>query len=268
MTNEKIPTNQGLDELYLEKDGAIATLVINRPEKRNPISFRMWQALPSLVAEVEADDAVKVLVLRGAGDAAFSAGADISEFDRYRADSEGARLYNEATHDGERALVGLSKPSIAMVRGFCIGGGCELALACDFRFSDTTGRFGITPARLGIVYSLTATKQLVDLVGPATAKYILFSGQHVSAERALEVGLVDELLAPEELNARTREFAELLASRSQYSIRSMKQIIGRIVGGQVDDDAETTAMRDESFDTADYKEGVRAFLEKRPPRFG
>jgi enoyl-CoA hydratase len=255
-------------ELYLEKNGPVATMVINRPEKRNPISFSMWQALPALVADAENDDAIRVLVLRGAGEAAFSAGADISEFDKYRADSEGARLYNEATHLGERALAGFSKPSIAMVRGFCIGGGCELALACDFRFSDTSGRFGITPARLGIVYSLTATKQLVDLVGPAMAKYILFSGQHITAERALEVGLIDELLAPEELSARTREFAELLASRSQHSIRSMKEIIGRITAGQTDDDEETIAMRNDSFDTADYKEGVRAFLEKRPPRFG
>jgi enoyl-CoA hydratase/carnithine racemase len=257
-----------IDELQLRKDGAVATLVINRPEKRNPISFRMWQELPSLVADVERDDSIKVLVVRGAGDAAFSAGADIAEFDQYRADSEGARLYNEATHEGERALAGLSKPSIAMVRGFCIGGGCELALACDFRFADSTGRFGITPARLGIVYSLTATKQLVDLVGPATAKYILFSGQHLDAERALQVGLIDELLAPEDLESRTREFAELLVSRSQNSIRSMKRIIGMITGGQVEDDSTTISMRNDSFDTADYKEGVRAFLEKRPPRFG
>lgn len=256
-----------LDELYLEKDGSIATLVINRPEKRNPISFRMWQELPSLVAEVERDDQIKVLVLRGAGDAAFSAGADISEFDRFRADSEGARLYNQATHEGERALAGMSKPSIAMVRGYCIGGGCEIALACDFRFSDTTGRFGITPARLGIVYSLTATKQLVDLVGPATAKYILFSGQHLPAQRALQVGLVDELLQPDELAPRTREFAELLAGRSQHTIVNMKAIIGLISAGQVEDDERTLRMRNDSFDGEDYKEGVRAFLEKRPPQF-
>ena len=256
-----------LDELYLEKDGPIAWVVINRPAKRNPISYRMWQELPSLVEEVENDDAIKVLVLKGAGEVAFSAGADISEFDKYRADSEGARVYNEATHVGERALAGLSKASVAMVRGFCIGGGCELALACDFRFSDTTGRFGITPARLGIVYSLTATKQLVDLVGPATAKYILFSGQHLSAERALQVGLVDELLQPEELEPRTREFAELLAGRSQYTIRNMKEIIGLISAGQVEDDEKTLRMRNDSFDGEDYKEGVRAFLEKRPPQF-
>lgn len=256
-----------LDELYLEKDGPIATVVINRPEKRNPISFRMWQELPKLVAEVESDDDIKVLVLRGAGEAAFSAGADISEFREHRADSEGARRYNEATHHGERALATMKKPSIAMVRGYCIGGGCELALACDFRFSDATGRFGITPARLGIVYSLTATKQLVDLVGPATAKYILFSGQHLDANRALQVGLVDELHSPEELEPRTREFAELLASRSQHTILNMKEIIGLIAAGQVEDDEKTLKMRNESFDGEDYKEGVRAFLEKRSPVF-
>ena len=255
------------DDLYLEKDGAVAWLVLNRPEKRNPISYAMWRKLPDLVAEVEGDDSLKVLVVKGAGEKAFSAGADISEFDRYRADSEGARVYNEATHVGERALAGMKKPSIAMVRGFCIGGGCELALACDFRFSDTTGRFGITPARLGIVYSLTATKQLVDLVGPAVAKYILFSGEHLPAERAYEVGLVDELLEPQELEGRTVEFAQLLASRSQHTIRSMKRIIGLIAAGQVEDDERTLKMRNDSFDGEDYKEGVRAFLEKRPPRF-
>ncbi|HEX7004732.1 MAG TPA: enoyl-CoA hydratase-related protein [Trueperaceae bacterium] len=254
-------------DLYLEKDGAIAWIVINRPEKRNPISYAMWRHLPELVAQVEGDDDVKVLILKGAGEKAFSAGADISEFDEYRANSAGARVYNEATHEGERALAGMRKPSIAMVRGFCIGGGCELALACDFRFSDTSGRFGITPARLGIVYSLTATKQLVDLVGPSVAKYILFSGEHLSAERAYQVGLVDELLQPEELERRTIEFAELLVSRSQYTIRSMKEIIGLITGGQVEDDERTLKMRNDSFDGEDYREGVRAFLEKRPPQF-
>ena len=254
-------------DLYLEKDGAIAWLVLNRPEKRNPISYAMWQELPKLVEEAESDDAIKVLVLKGAGDKAFSAGADISEFDKYRANSEGARIYNEATHMGERALAGMKKPSIAMIRGFCIGGGCELALACDFRFSDTSGRFGITPAKLGIVYSLTATKQLVDLVGPAMAKYILFSGEHLSAERAFEVGLVDELLPPDGLEPRTREFAALLAGRSQYTIRSMKEIIGLIAAGQVEDDERTLRMRNDSFDGEDYQEGVRAFLEKRPPQF-
>lgn len=255
------------DHLVLRKDGAIATLVINRPDKRNPISFAMWRALPGLVEDVEGDDDIKVLIIRGAGDKAFSAGADISEFETYRADSEGARVYNDATHVAERALAGLTKPAIAMIHGFCIGGGAEIALACDLRFADTNARFGITPARLGIVYSLTATKQLTDLAGPAVTKYILFSGEHLQAHRAHEVGVIDELLPPEELEARTLEFADLIASRSQYSVRSSKRIIGKIQAGQTEDDEETLALRNDSFDGDDYKEGVRAFLDKRPPDF-
>ena len=255
------------DHLILTKDGPIATLTINRPEKRNPISFAMWKALPSFVEEVENDDAIKVLVIRGAGEKAFSAGADISEFDTYRADSEGARVYNEATHVAERALAGLSKPAIAMIHGFCIGGGAEIALACDLRFGDTNARFGITPARLGIVYSLTATKQLSDLAGPAVTKYILFSGEHLLAQRAYEVGVLDELLAPEALEERTYEFAKLIASRSQYSVRSSKRIVQKIQGGATEDDEESLKLRNDSFDGDDYKEGVRAFLDKRPPVF-
>ena len=256
------------DHLVLSKDGAIATLLINRPDKRNPISFAMWKALPGLVEQVENDDEVKVLVIRGAGDKAFSAGADISEFSTYRADSEGARVYNEATHVAERALAGLSKPAIAMIHGFCIGGGAEIALACDLRFADTAARFGITPARLGIVYSLTATKQLSDLAGPAVTKYILFSGEHLMARRAYEVGVIDELLEPDELEARTYAFARLIASRSQYSVRSSKRIVQKIQAGAIEDDAESLKLRNDSFDGEDYQEGVRAFLEKRPPSFG
>jgi len=256
------------EPMILTKDGAIATLTINRPEKRNPISFAMWKMLPDLVEQVENDDAIKVLVVRGAGEKAFSAGADISEFETYRADSEGARIYNEATHIAERALAGLSKPAIAMIHGFCIGGGAEIALACDLRFGDTSARFGITPARLGIVYSLTATKQLTDLAGPAVTKYILFSGEHLMAQRAYEVGVLDELLEPDALEARVYEFAELIASRSQYSVKASKVIVGKIQAGQVEDDAESLKLRNDSFDGADYEEGVRAFLEKRPPDFG
>lgn len=255
------------EPMILTKDGAIATLTINRPEKRNPISFAMWKMLPGLVEQVESDDEIKVLVVRGAGEKAFSAGADISEFETYRADSEGARVYNQATHIAERALAGLSKPAIAMIHGFCIGGGAEIALACDLRFGDTNARFGITPARLGIVYSLTATKQLTDLAGPSVTKYILYSGEHLLAQRAYEVGVLDELLEPDALEERVYEFAKLIASRSQYSVKAAKVIVGKIQAGHVEDDDETLALRNDSFDGADYKEGVRAFLEKRSPVF-
>lgn len=255
------------DELYLERDGEIATLLINRPEKRNALSYEMYQQLPTLAAEVADDRSIKVLVIRGAGTATFSAGADISEFRTVRADSEGARLYNQAVHEAEDALYRLDKPTIAMVHGYCIGGGCGLSLTCDFRFSGTSGCFGITPAKLGLVYSLESSKRLVDLVGPSHARYILLSGRHVPAERAYEIGLVTHVFDDDALATETHAFAEELASRAQFTVRSMNQIIRRIMEGQARDDDETSELRNSSFDTEDYREGVAAFLEKRPPRF-
>lgn len=254
-------------DLVLEKNGEIATLIINRPHKRNALTYEMWQTIPNLIKEVEEDRSIKVLIIRGVDQTAFAAGADISEFKTLRADSAGAKIYNEATHEAERAIATMTKPSIAMVQGYCIGGGCEIALACDFRFSDPTGRFGITPANLGLVYSLTATKQLVDLVGPANAKYILLSGRHINAQRAYEMGLIDGIYAAEEIEETVYQFAEEICRKAQFSVRSMKHIIGLILSGQTTDNEETIALRNGSFDTEDYQEGVRAFLEKRKPRF-
>ncbi|MGH3664853.1 MAG: enoyl-CoA hydratase-related protein [Egibacteraceae bacterium] len=255
------------DELYLERDGDVAILVLNRPEKRNAIRLDMYQRLPQLLREVATDPDILVLVVRGGGERTFSAGADISEFRTVRADSDDARVNNAAVAEAENALAGLDKPTIAMVHGHCIGGGCGLALACDFRFSDPDGRFGITPAKLGLVYSLESSKRLVDLVGPSQAKYILLSGEQLPADRALRLGLVNEVVGADQLAVRTAEFAALLASRAQFTVRSMKEIVRRISAGQAADDAATTELRDASFDTDDYAEGVAAFLERRPPKF-
>ncbi|RNL86073.1 enoyl-CoA hydratase/isomerase family protein [Halostreptopolyspora alba] len=255
------------EDLRIDREGAVATLTINRPDSRNAISLGMYQELPTLVKSVDEDPNVKVLVVRGAGTKAFAAGADIGEFAEVRGDAESARSYNEHVAAAEHALEGMTKPSIAMVHGFCIGGGCGLALACDLRLSDHKGRFGITPAKLGLVYSLESTKRLVDLVGPAQAKWILFSGMHVDAERALRIGLVDSLHDPDELESATIEFAHTIASRAQYSVRATKEIVRRISAGQTEDDEATTDLRNSSFDTEDYAEGVRAFLEKRSPNF-
>ncbi|MDQ0338096.1 enoyl-CoA hydratase/carnithine racemase [Caldalkalibacillus uzonensis] len=255
------------NDLVLEKKREIATLIFNRPHKRNALTYDMWKTIPDLIQEVEEDRSIKVLVVRGVDQTAFAAGADISEFRTLRADSKGAKIYNEATHHAERTIATMTKPSIALVQGYCIGGGCEIALACDFRFSDPTGRFGITPANLGIVYSLTATKQLVDLVGPANAKYILLSGRHIDAQRAYEIGLVNGIFAADEIEEKVYQFAQEICHKAQFSVRSMKHIIGLILGGQTNDNEETEALRNGSFDTEDYQEGVRAFLEKRKPRF-
>jgi enoyl-CoA hydratase/carnithine racemase len=255
------------DDLQLERAGAVATLVLNRPDSHNAINLGMYEALPGLVATIEDDQSIKVLVLRGAGDRSFASGADISEFEDVRGNAESAKSYNERVAAAEQAIEGLSKPTIAMVHGYCIGGGCGLALACDLRFADDRARFAITPAKLGLVYSLESTKRLVDLVGPAQAKWVLMSGQQVSAERARQLRLVDEVTSPEDLARVTYEFAELLTTRAQFSLRATKQIVRRITTGQVEDDAQTVSLRNSSFDTEDYAEGVRSFLEKRPPVF-
>jgi enoyl-CoA hydratase len=257
----------GNNHVYLEKNGAVATLYFNRPEKRNALTHEMWKAIPGLVKDAEEDANIKVLVLRGVDETSFAAGADISEFKTLRSTAAGAKIYNDATHEAERAVATFKKPTIALVQGYCIGGGCELAAACDFRFADTTARFGITPAKLGLVYGLDATKQLVDLVGPSNAKYILFSGNHLDVQKASSFGLVNEIYSTEEIVEKTYEFAETLCTRAQFTVRSMKYIINQVSAGVAEDTEETKRLRLVSFETEDYKEGVSAFMEKRKPEF-
>lgn len=255
-----------MTDLLLERSGPVATLTLNRPESHNAISLDMYTAIPDLIAEVAKDPEVKVLVLRGAGEKAFASGADISEFREVRGNADSARSYNERVAAAERAIEELAKPTIAMVHGYCIGGGMGLALACDLRFADENVRMAITPAKLGLVYSLESTKRLVDLAGPSRAKWILFSGQQLRGRRVLELGLVDDI--PDDLESTTYEFAELVCTRAQFSVRAAKTIVNRILAGQAVDDEFTTDLRNSSFDTEDYAEGVRAFLAKRPPAFG
>jgi enoyl-CoA hydratase/carnithine racemase len=255
------------DTVYLERDGALAFMVLNRPEKRNALSFDMWQRIPELLAEFEADDALRELIVRGAGDAAFSAGADISEFPTLRSSAAQTQRYNGVTARAQDTLANLSKPTIALVQGVCVGGGCGVAVSCDLRYADESARFAITPAKLGIVYPVGVTKRLVDLVGPAHAKAILLTGMPLTAARARELGLINDVFTADSIDDDVRAIAETLASRAQYSVRSMKRIIELIAAGLTEESDETFALRNGAFDTADYREGVRAFMEKRAPDF-
>ncbi|MFC7303584.1 enoyl-CoA hydratase/isomerase family protein [Streptomyces monticola] len=231
----------------------IATVVIDHPAKRNAMTTDMWRALPPLLDGLAADPAVRVLVLTGAG-ATFCAGADIAGLRGSSGESQGLAVA------AEEALAAFPKPTLAAVRGYCVGGGCQLAAACDLRFAEEGASFGITPAKLGIVYAASSTRRLVELVGPATAKYLLFSGELIGAERALRTGLVDEVLATGELGKRVAEFAKVLASRSLLTQAAAKEF----AAGRVDRDDYWARQARGSGDTA---EGVAAFLERRAPRF-
>jgi enoyl-CoA hydratase/carnithine racemase len=254
-----------VDHLRVARDGAVAVLTIDRPEKRNAITARMWAELPEVLAGVAADPAVRVLVVTGAG-ASFCAGADIA--DLLGGDDEAdpmadVRRYNLAA---QAALREFPTPTVAMIRGYCIGGGVELATACDLRFTDPTGLFGVTPAKVGIVYPPASTKTLLDLVGPATTKYLLFSGELIDADAALRAGLVDRVVGEADLEDEVLRFAGVLASRSALTQRATKEIVRALCAG-ADGDAEVARWYRETIASGELAEGVAAFGERRPPRF-
>lgn len=251
--------------LRLEKRGAIARLLIDRADKRNAFTQAMWEAFPDLLADAMADDAIKVLILQSAAPGAFSAGADIAEFGAGALDPEWRAKNQAAIARAQIELARAAKPVIAAVDGVCVGGGCGLAIACDMRVASASSRFGITPAKLGLVYSLHDTKLLVDLVGPAQAKRILFTAQLLDAPEAARIGLVE--IVSEDPVAEAIALATTIAEASSHSVRETKKIVRRILDGQASDDAETSALFAGAFTGADFKEGVSAFLEKRKATF-
>ncbi|PWI14079.1 enoyl-CoA hydratase [Streptomyces sp. Act143] len=232
---------------------SVATVVIHHPAKRNAMTAAMWRSLPPLLDTLAADADVRALVLTGEG-GTFCAGADISTLQGSAEEAQGLAVA------AEEALAAFPKPTLAVIRGHCVGGGSQLAAACDLRFAAEGALFGVTPAKLGIVYPASSTRRLVALVGPAAAKYLLFSGELIDAERALRTGLVDEVPAEGELDKRVAEFTRILVSRSQLTQAAAKEF----ANGRTDRDGYWAERARDSGDTA---EGVAAFLERRQPRF-
>ena len=252
--------------LRLEKNGKIAHLIIDRPDKRNAFTQEMWELFPKLLADAMADDAVRVLTVNASKkDSAFCAGADIGEFGAGSTDPKWREKNQSAIGKVQHELAQAPKPTIAVIDGDCVGGGCGIALACDLRIAGPKARFGITPAKLGLVYPLHDTKLLVDEVGPSQAKRILFTGQILPAEEALRIGLITILA--DEPYVEAMALADTMASVSSHSQRMSKAIIKRILDGQADDDANSRALFDSAFESDDFKEGVSAFLDKRKPEF-
>lgn len=226
----------------------------------------MWEALPSLVDAAMADPAVRLLLVGSANPGPFCAGADIGEFARCSADPVWRTRNQAAIRGTQIALARAPKPTVAFIDGDAVGGGCGIALACDVRIASQRARMGITPAKLGLVYPLHDTRLLVDLVGPAQAKRLLFSGMLIDAAEALRIGLVQQVA--DDLDAAVSVFAASIVAVSPASQRASKAIVQRIIEGVHDDDAESEAGFDAAFTGPDFHEGVAAFLAKRKPVFG
>ncbi len=256
------------DDILVQQDGPVATVILNRPRMRNAINLAMWAEIARLTEAFGKDDAVRAVVYRGAGTAAFASGADISEFPESRKDAETAQRYNATTAAAYAAVRECAKPTIALIHGFCMGGAVGLAMACDLRFAAEGSKFGIPAARLSIVYPTEAIAQLVDLVGPAYAKDILYSARTVDAEEALRIGFIQRLVPAGELETYTYDYLKKVAANAPLSVRGTKAQVQAIFEGI--SDAHREHLRNlgiATFDSEDYREGTRAFLEKRAPRF-
>jgi enoyl-CoA hydratase/carnithine racemase len=255
-------------KIIAEIEGGIGWLRINQPERRNAISLEMWQGLADATAAFEADAAVRVVVMHGVGGRSFAAGADISEFEQQRANAEQKLRYGEIAARGQNGLASLSKPLIAMVQGYCIGGGMGIALQADVRFAAEDSRFGIPAARLGLGYEYPGLATLARLVGPSAAKDILFSARQIEAAEALRIGLVNFVMPPDELESRVRDYATNIAANAPLTIKAAKAALRVFERYSQRDDAQAVeALVNACFDSEDYREGRQAFMDKRTPQF-
>ncbi len=251
-----------------EADDRIGWLVFDHPERRNAISVEMWREIPGALARLEDDDAVRVVVMRGAGEVAFVAGADISEFAEQRTGGEAASGYDADSGRAFGALANLEKPLLAMIQGFCIGGGVAISLSADMRFASDDSVFAVPAARLGLGYQMGGLEALKNLVGPSRAKEIFFTARRFDSGEALAMGLVNAVVPPKELMGHVRQIAERIATNAPLTLKSIKRIVHELARepSARDIDAVNASIR-ACFESEDYREGVSAFLEKRTPRF-
>ncbi len=267
--SEQVKTNAGEPEpLLVRREPPLGWLILNRPQVRNALNLRTWQLIVKGIAELGGDPDVRVIIMRGATPEAFISGADISEFPSLRANAEQARIYREAPGNATSALTNCPKPVIAMIAGICIGGGLQVALACDIRIGARGTRLGVPAARLGLAYPLEGAMSLVQVCGAANARDILMSARIFDAEEAYAMGLLNKLVEPAELEDYVRQYAARMASNAPLTMAAAKAAIREGLKDGAERDLEAIAeMITRCFDSDDYREGVCAFLEKRPPRF-
>jgi len=256
------------EKMIATKEGAVVWMVFNNPARHTAIGLEMWQAIPAIMEGFARDPEVRVIVLKGAGEKAFAAGADISQFEHNRDTQKAVEAYNAATARASRAICEVRKPTIAMVRGYCVGGGCGIALCCDLRVAAEGSEFGIPAAKLGIGYGHEGLARLMHLVGPAYAKEIFFTARRYPAGDALRMGLVNRVVPADGLEAYVVDLAETIGTNAPLSVTAVKITVDELVKdpGERDMDVSRAAV-EACFASEDYLEGRTAFMEKRRPRF-
>lgn len=253
-------------KLAVTLEGAVATVAVDNPAKRNAIDLEMWSALPAIMEGLDRDERVRTVLLRGARHGAFASGADISEFSTVRADAAGGRQYEAANEAAFWAVAHCRKPVIAQIRGFCLGGGFGLALACDIRIAEETATFGIPAARLGVGYPPGAMSLVVAALGPAAAKDLFFTARRIGAPEAQRLGVVQRVTSDAGLDGEAALLAETIAANAPLTVHAAKAAINE-AAGLAKAGSDPGALADACFDSADYREGCSAFLEKRQPVF-
>ncbi len=254
-------------QIIARKEDKIGWLVFHNPTRRNAVTLAMWESIPGVLANFEADPEVRVIVLTGSGNKAFVAGADISEFDQVRNSATNISYYAEQVSAASAAIAATRKPTIAMIRGVCVGGGVGIALNCDIRIGAEDARFAIPAAKLGLGYGHTGLKLLVDLVGPSFAKEIFYTARLFSASEALSMGLINRVLPTAVLENYVRDYCQTIAQNAPLTVQAVKQIVNQIVADAPLDEAYCEQLVKACFDSEDYIEGRQAFMEKRHPDF-
>ena len=249
-------------------ESGIGYLRFNRPAKHNAITFDMWRGLGETMDRYASDDEVRAIVLSGEGGKAFSSGADITQFEEQRTSANAVEIYNNALDDACRKLTEIAKPTLAKIQGYCMGGGLATSICCDLRIASSDSTFAIPAAKLGVGYAYGSLRTLAFLVGPASAKEIMFTGRRFSASEVRDMGLINRVVDPTELDTVVMEYTETLAANAPLTITACKRVFAELAMDPADRDVDAcNQLVDDCFQSDDYKEGRQAFLEKRKPDF-
>jgi len=256
------------DKMLSRKDGQVGYVIFNNPERHNAVSLDMWARTAEILDEFARDDEIRVVVITGAGGKSFVSGADISKFESERASLEATKVYNEKVAKANASIYEFAKPTIAMIRGYCIGGGLGLAVCCDLRICSDNSRFGIPAAKLGLGYAFPGVKRLSDLVGPSFAKEIFYTARQFDAEEARTMGLVNRVVPDADLETYVRDYADTIAGNAPLTVNAVKYVVGQAVKDESQRDlARAAELVKKCFQSNDYVEGRNAFMEKRKPVF-